>query len=172
MIAFDIFHFNRIHILYFPNTNKRMISTDDTSHSDNITQTLESKDTAAPAKKNPFKSSKFRVAGLGTSAITTIKSKEDVHRFKAGFKNDTAVPIDAFWIDYKGKEIQKKTKIPPGEKYTTNTFFTHHWFFRKSGEESGKLLCDANNITNIIFEGEKFIAVPNELLEIYIMESK
>ena len=171
MITFDIFHFKIIDILYFLKTHISMNSTDGTSHFDTITQTLESKE-GAPAKKNPFKSSKFRVAGLGTSAITTIKSKEDVHRFKAGFKNDTAVPIDAFWIDYKGKEIQKKTKIPPGEKYTTNTFFTHHWFFRKSGEDGGKLLCDANNITNIIFEGEKFIAVPNELLEIYIMESK
>ena len=69
--------------------------------------------------------------------------------------------------------MEKKTKLPPQEVYSTHTFFTHHWIFRKSdSEDKGKLLADANAIQNLIFEGEKFLAVPNEKIEVYISESK
>ena len=105
--------------------------------------------------------------------MTSIKSKEDKYRFKVLFKNDIDVPINIYWIDYKGKEVEKKTKLPPQEVYSTHTYFTHHWIFRKSdSEDKGKLLADANAIQNLIFEGEKFLAVPNEKIEVYISESK
>ena len=105
--------------------------------------------------------------------MTSIKSKEDKYRFKVFFKNDIDVPITIYWIDYKGKEVEKKTKLPPQEVYSTHTYFTHHWIFRKSdSEDKGKLLADANAIQNLIFEGEKFLAVPNEKIEVYISESK
>ena len=105
--------------------------------------------------------------------MTSIKSKEDKYRFKVFFKNDIDVPINVYWIDYKGKEVEKKTRLQPQEVYSTHTFFTHHWIFRKSdGEDKAKLLADANAIQNLIFEGEKFLAVPNEKIEVYVCESK
>ena len=61
------------------------------------------------SKKASFKkSSKFKVGSLATSAVTTIRSKEDKYRFKVVFINDVEVPINVYWIDYKGKEVLKK----------------------------------------------------------------
>ena len=125
-------------------------------------------------KKPSFRnSSKFKVGSLATTAVTCIKSKEDKYRFKVQFRNELNVPITIFWIDYKGKEVQKKSKVQPGDSYTTHSFFTHPWVFRKSeGEENEKLLAEGNNIRGTVFEGEKFIAIPNEKIEVVILESK
>ena len=126
------------------------------------------------SKKASFKkSSKFKVGSLATSAVTTIKSKEDKYRFKALFKNEVDAPINVYWIDYKGKEILKKEKLMPQDVYSANTFFTHHWIFRKTdGENTSKLLADGNNVQSLMFEGEKFLAIPNEKMDVIIMESK
>ena len=119
------------------------------------------------------KSSKFKVGSLATSAVTSIKSKEDKYRFKVQFKNDVTVPINIYWIDYKGKEILKKERLLSEDVYSVQTYFTHHWIFRKcEGEDKGKLLADGNNIQSVIFEGEKFLAIPNEKMEVYVSESK
>ena len=126
------------------------------------------------SKKPSFKkSSKFKVGSLATSAVTTIRSKEDKYRFKVVFINDVEVPVNVYWIDYKGKEVLKKEKLSSQDKYSTNTYFTHHWIFRKAeGEDTSKLLADGNAIQNTIFEGEKFLAIPNEKMDVMIMESK
>ena len=126
------------------------------------------------SKKPSFKkSSKFKVGSLATSAVTTIKSKEDKYRFKVMFKNEVEVPINVYWIDYKGKEVLKKEKLMSQDVYSTHTYFTHHWVFRKAdGEDKSKLLADGNAIQNLIFEGEKFLAIPNEKMDVLIMESK
>jgi hypothetical protein len=126
------------------------------------------------SKKASFKKmSKFKVGSLATSAVTTIKSKEDKYRFKVLFKNEIEVPINVYWIDYKGKEILKKEKLFWQDVYSTHTYFTHHWVFRKTeGEDTSRLLADGNSIQNTIFEGEKFIAIPNENMDVVILESK
>ena len=119
------------------------------------------------------KTSKFKAASCATSAVTTIKSKEDKHRFKVVFRNELAVPINIYWLDHKGKEVQKKGGLASGEDYSQYTYFTHPWIFRKSeGDDQTKLLADGNGIQSVIFEGEKFLAIPNEKMMVIISESR
>ena len=119
------------------------------------------------------KGSKFKITASATSVVTSIKSKEDRHRFKVRFKNELDVPINVYWIDHKGKEVQKKECLAPGEDFSQYTYFTHPWIFRRSeGEDKTKLLADGNGIQSLVFEGEKFLAIPNEKMLVIIAESK
>ena len=89
------------------------------------------------------------------------------------FKNELEDPINVYWIDHKGKEVEKKQNLFPLEEYSTNTYFTHPWVFRKSeSEDQTKLLADGNGIQGVVFEGEKFLAIPNEKMLVIISESK
>lgn len=125
------------------------------------------------SKKSSSKSSKFKIVSSATSIVTSIRSKEDRHRFKVMFRNEIEVPINVYWMDHKGKEVQKKEYLGPGDDFSQYTYFTHPWIFRKSeGEDQAKLLADGNGIQGLVFEGEKFLAIPNEKMLVLITESK
>ena len=121
---------------------------------------------------------KFKVAGSFTTAVVggaDIRSREEKHRFKVVFKNevlDGVTPVNIYWIDHGGKETLKKENLAFGEDYSTSTYFSHPWVFRKSPGDGAKLIADGNGIQSALFEGEKFLAIPNEKMLVLISESK
>ena len=80
--------------------------------------------------------------------------------------------VDIYWINHQGKEILKKEKLAIGEDYTTYTYFSHPWIFRKSSGNGERLMAGGNGRQNVIFEGEEFLALPNEKMLTLISDGK
>ena len=102
-----------------------------------------------------------------------VRSREEKHRFRVDFKNEMEdnTKVNIYWINHTGDAVLKKENLAFGKYFTTNTYFSHPWVFRKSGD-SVELMADGNGIQNVIFEGEKFLAIPNEKMLVLISESK
>ena len=79
--------------------------------------------------------------------------------------------VNIYWINHKGDAVLKKPNLAFGKFFTTNTYFSHPWVFRKSGDRA-ELTADGNGVQDVIFEGEKFLAIPNEKMLVLISESK
>ena len=137
-----------------------------------ITYLILEKENSRSKVKNKFKVITSATSGLAGGA--EIKSREDKHKFTVVFKNETkdSAPVNIYWINHQGKEILKKDNLAFGEEYLASTHFSHPWIFRKSPGVGDKLMADGNGIQNVTFEGEKFLAVPNEKLMVLIAESK
>lgn len=66
------------------------------------------------------------------------KSERGRVALKIRAHNNYRHTIACYWVDYKGKEVQKG-KIKQGQTFHQTTWIGHPWVFRE--EESGKLLC-------------------------------
>ena len=123
-----------------------------------------------------FKST-FKAVSTATSAVVSlladVRAVEERHRFRVDFKNkmNDSTAVNIYWISHEGKELLKKENLAFKQYYTTNTYYSHPWVFRRSGD-GGELMAYGNGIQDFIFEGEKFLAIPNEKMLVLISESK
>ena len=89
------------------------------------------------------------------------------------FKNevDDNTKVNIYWINHTGDAVLKRENLAFGKYFTTNTYFSHPWVFRKSGDRA-ELTAHGNGVQNVIFEGENFLAIPNEKILVLISASK
>ncbi|CAI5467728.1 unnamed protein product [Closterium sp. Yama58-4] len=88
----------------------------------------------------------------GSEVVHSIKSGPSTRATTVTFKNATTVTIQAFWIDYDGKEVAYE-KIKPGQTYRQRTFVLHPWAFRE---------CASNEPLVV---GKKLVALPEDAEE-------
>ena len=120
---------------------------------------------------------KFKAISAATAAVVNvveIRSREEKHKFKVVFRNEVTdlAPVNIYWISHQGKEILKRENLAIREEYSTNTYFSHPWIFRKSPSDGRKLIASGNHVQSVIFEGILFLAKPNDKIIVVISDGK
>ena len=100
-----------------------------------------------------------------------VRSVKEEYKFKVAFLSEVPFPIDICWIDFNGQEIAMREGLKTGEQHTDYTYFTHPWVFPKS-PGGQRQIADTNGVQSEIFEGERYLAIPDEPITVIIVESK
>ena len=72
-------------------------------------------------------------------------------------------------MDMAGEEVVNKSSLAQDTTYEKVTSYNHFWVFKKSGEEM-RLMANANDIKDLVFEGSKFGAIVNSDIRVTIEE--
>jgi len=82
---------------------------------------------------------RFRTGRASKSAVEVVppynpSSRRGQVRIRLEVTNRTSRPLTAYWVDYKGREIDKG-RFGPGRTWNQTTFVDHPWVFRSASEE-------------------------------------
>lgn len=63
--------------------------------------------------------------------------------------NNTSNPVQAIWLDYQGKEVDKGTIAAGGGTWGQDTYATHPWIFRDTSSGDDVLGLIGESSTNL-----------------------
>ena len=92
-------------------------------------------------------------------------------KYSVSFTNNTGRNVDLIWKDYDGVEVTVLNELMPGKDHRKLTFFTHPFIARDSVTRQLRSFY-YQSITSVVFEGLKFGASPNTLVEVSIGKGK
>ena len=86
----------------------------------------------AHADKNESMPGKGGTGGAECPAERGLRSVNGNFHTQVRFVNDSARPLQTYWLDYQGKRVAYKV-VPPHGSYTQPTYLTHPWVVTDEG---------------------------------------